>query len=285
MIEVSNLRFTYPGSGMASVRGLDFAVAEGEIFGFLGPSGAGKSTTQRVLTGLLTEFEGEASVLGWNLRNLAPEFYERVGVSFEIPTLYQKLTAIENLQYFANLYQGACRSPDELLERIGLSEDGDRRVSQFSKGMRVRLGFVRALMHRPKLLFLDEPTAGLDPLNARIVKELICEARDEGTTVFLTTHDMVVADDLCDRVAFMNEGELACIDTPRALKLAHGRRSVRTEVIQDDGSIEVQEFPLDKLGSNEEFLAVLREEHLETLHSQETSLEEVFLAVTGAKLA
>ncbi|MDJ0864763.1 MAG: ABC transporter ATP-binding protein [Myxococcota bacterium] len=283
VIRVRSLRFTYPGADAATVCGIDFEVARGEIFGFLGPSGAGKSTTQKVLIGLLPEFAGEARVLDRDLRGLAPDYYEEVGVSFEVPNLFQKLTARENLRYFASLYAGATEAPEALLERVGLQADGNVRVGQFSKGMKVRLGFARALLNRPRLLFLDEPTAGLDPVNAQRVKDEIRAAREAGCTVFLTTHDMAAADQLCDRVAFMVDGSLATIDSPRELKLRHGRRSVRVEY-RDDGRLYTRDFELAGLGRDAEFAALLREREIETIHTQETSLEQVFIDVTGRSL-
>jgi fluoroquinolone transport system ATP-binding protein len=150
--------------------------------------------------------------------------------------------------------------------------------------MKVRLGFARALLARPELLFLDEPTAGLDPVSARLVKDLIRERRDAGTTVFLTTHDMTVADELCDRVAFIVEGTIRCVDSPRSLKLRYGRRVVRVEVAADGGT-ECFEFDLDGLGEDAAFLRLLRERKLETLHTLETTLEQVFIEVTGRSLA
>ena len=284
MIEVRDLTFGYPGGGRRAVAGIAFAVPDGEIFGFLGPSGAGKSTTQKILVGLLRGYEGTVSVLGRDLREARPDFYERIGVGFEAPTHYLKLTARENLEAFRALYAGPTDDPLELLERVGLAQDADLRVSQFSKGMKARLGFARALLSRPELLFLDEPTAGLDPVSARLVKDLIRERRAAGATIFLTTHDMSVADELCDRVAFIVEGGIRCIDSPRSLKLGHGRRRLRVEVAADGGTRGF-EFDLDGLGENAEFLRLLRERKLETLHTLETTLEQVFIEVTGRSLA
>ncbi len=283
MIEVENLIFTYPGTAQPTVRGLDFRVDEGEIFGFLGPSGAGKSTTQKILIGLLREFQGRVSVLGQDLRTVGPSYFEDIGVAFEVPNLYLKLTARENLRFFAALYSDATEDPMALLESVGLAEDADLRASQLSKGMKVRLGLARALLNRPRLLFLDEPTAGLDPVNARNVKNLIRQAKEQGRTVFLTTHDMTVADQLCDRVALMVEGELVVVDTPRALKLRHGQRTVRVEA-GGDGARTRREFPLAGLADNQDFLTLLRRDDLETLHTQETTLEQVFIEVTGRSL-
>ncbi|HYN87094.1 MAG TPA: ABC transporter ATP-binding protein, partial [Ardenticatenaceae bacterium] len=284
MIDVKELRFTYAGADELALKGLSFAIQRGEIFGLLGPSGAGKSTTQKILIGLLEGYCGDVQLLGRNLKAWRSDLYERVGVAFEVPALYLKLTALENLSYVRALYHGQTEEPRELLAMVGLGRDGDLRVSQFSKGMRQRLNVARALLHRPELLFLDEPTAGLDPVNARSMKELIRRKREQGTTVFLTTHDMVVADELCDRVAFLLDGEIALIDAPRALKLRYGTRQVQVEY-GAGGNVRRRLYALDGLGENEEFLQLLRGEHVQTIHTQETTLETIFIAVTGRSLA
>ncbi len=284
IVDVSDLTLTYPGTRDPSIEGLTFHVDDGEVFGFLGPSGAGKSTTQKVLIGLLRGWQGEISVLGQDVRDYGPDLYEDVGVYFEVPNLYLKLTALENLRYFRALYSSDTEDPHELLERVGLAQDADLRVSQFSKGMKVRLGFARSLLSRPRLLFLDEPTVGLDPVNAQNIKQIIKELAADGRTVFLTTHDMSVADQLCDRVAFIVDGALACVDSPRSLKLRHGQRSVRVEY-GANGAVTSREFPIDGLGENADFLALLRESEIETIHTQETSLEGVFIEVTGRGLS
>ncbi|MFC6087642.1 ABC transporter ATP-binding protein, partial [Sphaerisporangium aureirubrum] len=157
------------------------------------------------------------------------DFYRRVGVSFELPNHYQKLTALENLEFFASLHSGPVRDPMELLDSVGLAGDAHTRVGKFSKGMQMRLVFVRALLHDPDLLFLDEPTSGLAPANARTVRNLVLAEKARGKTVFLTTHDMATADQLCDRVAFVVDGRIATLDSPRELKVARSRRQVRVE--------------------------------------------------------
>jgi fluoroquinolone transport system ATP-binding protein len=276
--------FTYPHGGKPAVKGLTFSVERGEIFGFLGPSGAGKSTTQNVLIGLLGGYEGSVSVLGRDLRSWDRRYYRKIGVAFEAPNHYLRLTARENLRLFAGLYGGNTEDPDVLLERVGLLEDRDKRVGEFSKGMRGRLTLARALLHRPELLFLDEPTAGLDPTTARKIRNVIREARVLGATVFLTTHDMVTADELCDRVAFLVEGRIAAIDAPRALRIAHGRRILRVETLRD-GVRETREFPLNGLADNARFIAMLRLGRIETIHTLETTLEDVFIQLTGQALA
>ena len=283
MIGARDMTFTYPAGDAPAVRGLSFSVRRGEIFGFLGPSGAGKSTTQKVLIGLLRGYEGDVEVMGRDLGSWGADYYERVGVSFELPNHYQKLTALENLDFFGSLYHKATEDPRRLLDMVGLGEDADTRVSRFSKGMQMRLTFARALLHRPELIFLDEPTAGLDPVNARKLKNIILELKSEGRTIFLTTHDMTVADQLCDRVAFIVDGRIALIDTPRELKIQQGKRKVRVEY-RKNGGTETCEFPLDGVGNDEEFLRLLRREQIETIHSEEATLEDVFIKATGRSL-
>lgn len=282
MIRVNQLNFTYPGSNERAVKDVSFELDEGEIFGFLGPSGAGKSTTQKVLIRLLKGFEGDIQVMGKSLQNWREDFYEHIGVGFELPNHYTKLSAIENLQFFGSFYKRTVRKPQELLEMVGLGDDGDKKISEYSKGMKMRLNFVRSFMHDPELLFFDEPTSGLDPGNARIVKDIIMDLKKQGKTIFLTTHDMTVADQLCDRLAFMVDGKLALIDAPQSLKMKHGNRQVKVEY----GNKEVQAaaFDLDKLGQDESFLRIIREEKLHTIHSEEATLENIFIDLTGQSL-
>ncbi|MCH7533895.1 MAG: ABC transporter ATP-binding protein [Gemmatimonadetes bacterium] len=284
MIDVNGLVFTYPGAKEPAVNDLEFSVGDGEIFGFLGPNGAGKSTTQKVLIGLLRKYGGKVNVLGRESRDWGSELYEQVGVGFELPVHFGRLTARENLSYFASLYQGETEDLDHLLEQVDLLKEADVRVERFSKGMRVRLSFARAILCRPRLLFLDEPTTGLDPLSARRIKDLILEHRERGATVFLTTHDMATADEICDRVAFLVDGRIALIDAPRELKVRYGERRVRVEY-RLNGALEERDFPLEGLAENQAFLTALREPSLQTVHTQETSLENIFIRVTGRELA
>lgn len=283
MIEVQNLNFTYAGSAESALKDINFSIEPGEIFGFLGPSGAGKSTTQKILIGLLKGYEGAITVMGRDLNTWGSDYYEHVGVSFEQPNHFLKLTARENLDYFRSLYSGTTEDTQTLLEWVGLGEDEEKRVGQFSKGMRGRLTVARALINKPKLLFLDEPTSGLDPVNARRIQELIRLKRNEGTTIFLTTHNMTIADELCNRVAFITDGLIQLIDTPRELKLRYGKRLVRVEY-GTNGAAKNSEFPLDELADNADFLTLLRREHVQTIHTQETTLENIFIKVTGRAL-
>jgi fluoroquinolone transport system ATP-binding protein len=283
MITVEDLSFTYAGASAPALRGLSFAIARGEIVGFLGPSGAGKSTTQNILIGLLKGYQGRISALGRDLKAWGADYYERVGVAFELPNHFRKLTALENLAYFRALYRRPTRDPREVLALVGLDDAGNTPVAQFSKGMQNRLTLARALLHRPELLFLDEPTSGLDPSNALRVKELILEQRREGATVFLTTHNMAIAEGLCDRVAFIMDGALQLIDTPRALKLRFGAPQVAVEYAAD-GQPARECFPLAGLGENTAFLRLLQAELVQTIHSQEASLDDIFVRVTGRSL-
>lgn len=283
VLEVSDLRFTYTGKDTPTLHGLNFSIKQGEVFGFLGPSGAGKSTTQKILMGLLRGYSGNVSVFGKPLRQWGSGYYERIGVSFELPNHYQKLTALENLNFFRSLYNGRTEDPMRLLEMVGLADDANRRVSQYSKGMQSRLTFVRALLNRPDLIFLDEPTSGLDPRNARVVKDIIRELQNEGRTIFLTTHDMHVADELCDRVAFITHGQIRLIDTPRQMKLERGKRQVKVEY-RANSHLETVQFSLDKLGENSDFLRLIKSDGIETIHTDEATLEDIFIQVTGERL-
>ncbi len=214
MIHVDSLDFAYPNAEHDTLRSLSFAVDSGEIFGFLGPSGAGKSTTQKILTGLLSDYRGSVRVFDREVRDWDGTYYDRIGVSAESPNQYPKLTGRENLELFASLHRTETRDIEELFSLVGLSDAIDRRVGAYSKGMAMRLNFVRALLHDPELVFLDEPTSGIDPGNAKRIKSAIADLRDDGKTVFLTTHDMTVADQLCDRVAFIVNGRIPLVDEP-----------------------------------------------------------------------
>ena len=285
VIAVSDLTYTYPKTTEPAVRGMDFTVAPGEIFGFLGPSGAGKSTTQKLLIGLLRGHGGRMLVWGRDPLDWGSDYYQRIGVSFELPNHYLKLTGAENLQFFASLYDGATQDPRNLLEAVGLTEAADIRVGKYSKGMQMRLTFARALLNDPELIFLDEPTSGLDPVNARRVKDMVLDLKDRGRTVFLTTHDMATADELCDRVAFVVDGRIVALDAPTELKIARSRRLVRVEYRAPEGTLQTAEFPMDGLAEDADFHSVLRSHHVETVHSREASLDEVFVDVTGRSLA
>jgi fluoroquinolone transport system ATP-binding protein len=278
MFQVNDLTFKYPKAKENTLKGINFEIEEGEVFGLLGPSGVGKSTTQKILIKLLDRFKGEVLYKGQNLHSFGKEFYQDVGVGFEMPVHFSKLTANENLNFFKKLYKYNA-DQDELLKRVGLFEHRNKKVNEFSKGMKVRLNFVRALLNNPKILFLDEPTNGLDPGNARIVKDMIREFKQNGGTVLLTTHLMNDVDELCDRVAFMADGKIVEINTPKNLKLKYGERKVELEYI-DHEILKKTFFDLDTYGNNETFLNIIKNKKTITIHSKETTLDEIFIKVT-----
>ena len=218
-------------------------------------------------------------------RSWGPGYYQRIGVSFELPNHYQKLTGCENLRFFASLYDSGTLDPNELLDAVGLAGDANTRVGKYSKGMQMRLTFARSLINDPELLFLDEPTSGLDPVNARKVKDIILDLKARGRTVFLTTHDMATADELCDQVAFVVDGRIAALDTPAELKIARSQRLVRVEYRGNDDALDSADFPMDGLADDPAFHSVLRSHHVETMHSKEASLDDVFVETTGRRLS
>lgn len=279
-ITVERLTFRYPGASTDAVRDLDIEVAPGEIVGFLGPSGAGKSTTQQLLTGRLRGGTGRLRVLGRDPARFRPSDLARIGVSFEQPALFPKLTALEQLGFFASLGGRGGRDPRQVLGRLGLADDADTRVAAYSKGMRTRLDLGRALLHEPEVLFLDEPTGGLDPSSAALVREVIDRERDRGAAVLLTTHDMTLAGQLSDRVALLCRGELVALGTPRALTLSTGER--RVVVTTERG--ERTELPLTGLADDPDFLALLRRRDLATIHTTEPTLADVFVQLTGERV-
>lgn len=283
MISVEDLCFTYPGATESTLRNLSFEVKEGEVFGFLGPSGAGKSTTQNVLIGILRGWSGRVDVLGRSVQTWGSDYYRTIGVSFELPNHYLKLTARENLEYFRSLHGGQGQPVDSVLEQVDLLEHADKKVSEFSKGMKNRLNFCRSLLHQPRLWFLDEPTSGLDPVNAVRVRELIRRKQREGVTVLLTTHDMHTAESVCDRVAFIVDGQIAAIDSPDALRQRYGRKDVQVQW-QHNEELKSEDFPLQGLSDNAEFLQAIARPGLRAIHSQEATLEHVFVKVTGRTL-
>lgn len=283
VIKVKNLYYTYPGNSEPTIKGLNFSVKKGEIFGFLGPSGAGKSTTQKIINGILKKFTGQVQIMSIDVSKIKSDFYENIGVSFEFPNLYHRFTARENLEFFASLYQKECEDYKTLLKMVGLVKYANTRVSDFSKGMKMRLNLCRAFLNKPNLLFLDEPTSGLDPVNISRVKDIILKQQREGRTIFLTTHDMQTSEDLCDRVAFIVNGKIDIIDSPLKLKKQFGKMKVEVGY-KDNKNINKEVFNLSGLGNNKKFLQLLKNKEIETIHSQEASLDDVFIEVTGRSL-
>lgn len=283
MIMVDKLFHAYGNDDNFQVKDVSFEIAEGEIFGFLGPNGAGKSTTQKILTGLLPLQQGRAEIAGVDVRQTSRRIFNRIGVAFEQPNLYKKLTGRENLQFYAGLFDVPTADARALLSRFGLEEAANKRVAAYSKGMQQRLMLARSLINHPRIWFLDEPTSGLDPQSAREVRELILEKKAEGVTIFLTTHDMHVAEALADRVAFIHQGQIVALDTPRALKLAYGDRNLRVE-FRRNGTVESLQLKQTDPADRQQLLALLESGDVETVHSQEATLENIFISLTGRSL-
>ena len=282
MFKVENLEFKYTKNQSNVLNGLNFAIKEGEIFGFLGPSGAGKSTTQKIIIKILEDYKGKILYKDKDLKSYGNEFYEDIGVSFEMPVHFSKMTAMENINFFLKLYKNN-EDIELLMKRLGLWEDRNKLVGEFSKGMKIRLNLVRALLNKPKMLFLDEPTNGLDPANAMVMKDIIREFKNNGGTVFITSHIMSDIDQLCDRVAFIVNGEIKEIDSPRNLKIRYGKRTVKVEY-KEDNQIKSKEYPLTEISENRDFIDIIKSKEIETIHSGETTLEDIFIKVTGVNL-
>lgn len=259
--------------------GLSFAVKEGEIFGFLGPSGAGKTTTIKLLTRQLRPGAGEIAVFGAPIARLDSAAYEQIGILSDNSGVYERMSVYENMKLFADLRGLPVSRIGKVLEKVGLADAGKRVAKKLSKGMRQRLILAMAVLHRPRLLFLDEPTAVLDPATTAAIHRLLREMNDGGTTIFLTTHNMEEADRLCARVAFLNEGRIAETGVPAQLKLKYAKDRVRV-LLEDGEALECARNP-EAIGA---LLADLSGRGIASVHSEEPDLEEIFLQVTGRNL-
>jgi len=306
-IAVENLTKYY--DKFLAVDHINFAVEGGEIFGFLGPNGAGKTTTQRMLTTLLTPTEGRVSINGHDLARDAYPAKRQIGLVPEESNVYTELSAWDNLMFTASIYRvprgERAKRAQELLETFGLWEKRAIKAQDFSKGMRRRLSIAMAVIHKPSLLFLDEPTPGLDAQSIRAIWELIREMNAAGTTVFITTHQIEEANQLCDRVAIISHGKIAAIDTPERLK-ADFRRAQSVEVALDGGAagkgpgleslpgVTAQVKVGDKMRLYTEDPSALlprliqyaESNHLRivSLNTLGPSLEDVFLEITGGQV-
>lgn len=280
MIKVEHLTFSYTKKPF--IQDMSFSVSEGEIFGFLGPSGAGKSTLQKILLGMLPNYHGSAMVNGTECKKHHPDFYESIGVDFEFSTMYEKLSARENLCFFSSLYQKQSRPIDELLSLVGLENDADKRVSDYSKGMKSRLNFIKALLHDPGLLFLDEPTSGLDPTNSRLMKDMILAEKRRGKTILLTTHNMQDATELCDRVAFIVGGQIFALDSPHHLIMSRGAANVI--YTWNDNGEQTASCPLEQMSEDKQLQKLIADHRLQSIHSSEPTLNDIFMEITGRTL-
>jgi fluoroquinolone transport system ATP-binding protein len=283
MIHVNNLYHSYSNDEKYAVKDVSFDIKEGEVFGFLGPSGAGKSTTQGILTGLLQLQKGDVTVAGYDIKHIKNEMFNKIGMSFEQSNVYSKMTGKENLEFYRKLFDVETRNPQELLELVGLGDKGDIKAGEYSKGMKHRLTFARSMINNPTLWFLDEPTTGLDPAIASEIKKIIKEKNKQGVTIFLTTHNMFIADELCDRVGFIVDGELRLIDSPKNLKLQYGEKFVEVEYLRGK-EIKKESLSFVTKDDIEHLKEILDHYEIQTMHTKEATLEEIFIKVTGREL-
>lgn len=281
MITVKNLSFSY--SQLPFIENMNFQVRSGEIFGFLGPSGAGKSTLQKILIGMLPKYKGSVSIDNNEMRNKSDHFYESIGVDFEFPSFYEKFTALENLKFFGSLYDCKLIPAEQLLEMVGLSQHANKKVADFSKGMKSRLNFARSIIHQPKVLFLDEPTSGLDPSNSQVMKNIILDLKNKGVTIILTTHNMHDATELCDRVAFIVDGNIKAMDTPHNLIMLRRYNEVTYSYLENQKELNTT-IALDKISTDKKLQSLIQANALLSIHSNEPTLDNIFSEITGRKL-
>jgi ABC-2 type transport system ATP-binding protein len=277
-IEVEGLSRTF--NSRRAVDDISFTVEAGEIFGFLGHNGAGKTTSIRMLTGQLRPTSGHARVAGCDVITEQRRLKPLIGVVSEHQNLYERMSARENLTFAARLYGTNTNRIDEALDQVGLLDRANDNVQQYSNGMKQRLLIARSLLHHPQIIFLDEPTRGLDPIVGRDIRRLVQDLSREGITVFLTTHYMEEADQLCNRIAFISAGKIVALDTPDNLKMAHGQKSLQVR-LKDGQRLMI---PLDDQDSGEKIKQLVTSGQIRTLHSAEATLEEVFIQMTGRKL-
>lgn len=285
MIELAILaeEISYSYGQIMAVNNISFKVEPGETLGFLGPNGAGKTTTVKMLTGQLEPKSGRIQLFGQDVTKQSPEIQGRIGVCFEEKNHYLNMSAKENLEFFAKLFGVKGYDAIEALRNVDLAGREKDRVKEYSKGMRQRLMIARSLVNKPDVLFLDEPTDGLDPASAQSIRRIIKKEAERGAAVFLTTHNMNEADELSDRVAFMNEGKIVALDTPENLKLEHGKRSVKIRY-RRDGEVQEEIIALDKDDTGEKLKAAVGTEGLITIHTEESTLEHIFIELTGRGL-
>ncbi|MBN2026808.1 MAG: ABC transporter ATP-binding protein [Actinobacteria bacterium] len=273
----------YSYGDIQAVDHISFHINRGEVLGFLGPNGAGKTTTLKMLIGLLEPQAGSITILGEDMVKNREKVQAQIGVCFEEKSLYEDMSAAANLKFFASLFGIKDLDAAGLLERVGLPEDRKDRVANYSKGMKQRLMVARALVNKPQVLFLDEPTDGLDPVSSEAIRTVVTEEKARGATVFLTTHDMMEADKLSDHVAFINEGEIAALDTPENLKHQYGKRVLKMRY-HKDGELAQEEFSLDDRQAGSHIQEIIAGYEVLDMHTEEATLEDIFIQLTGKKL-
>ncbi len=258
------------------IQNLSFQVMEGEIFGFLGPSGAGKTTTIKLLTKQLKKDSGSIWLMGEPIEKTQRSRYDEIGILSDTSNLYDRMSIEENLKFFAALRNVPADRVKDILHKVELYDERKRPFKKCSKGMKQRAILASAVLHGPRLLFLDEPTSGLDPATSQEIHKLLIELNQQGTTIFLTTHNMEEADKLCGRVGILNQGKLMACGKPQDLKLQFARDEV--EIMTDDRKL--LRVKKDKEGAKQIFDLIEQGKCL-TIHSREPNLEEIFLQLTG----
>ena len=273
VIKADNLGKSF--GSFKAISSLTFEVNKGEILGFLGPSGSGKTTTINILTGQLTPDQGQSSILGKSSTNLNEEDLANIGLITENSGYYEKLSLYDNLLFFAKLYDVPQGDLDDLMKRVGLYDRRKTLAEKLSTGMKQRMLLVRAIINKPQVLFLDEPTSGLDPSTSQSIHELIKELQAEGTTIFLTTHDMHEATILCDKIVLLNKGQIVEAGTPSNL-IQKYNTAKRVKITYQSGEENYLSFSeLGQISQTDDIL---------TIHSCEPTLEDVFIQLTGGKL-
>ena len=279
MIEVKGLTKRY--GELLAVDSISFNIEKGEIFGFLGPNGAGKTTTIKILTGELEPTDGDVKVAGFNPVSDRKNLHKIIGVVPEVQNLYERMTAKENLTFFAKLYDINHKRVDELLEQFDLQEWANEKVKNFSLGMKQRLLLARGLLPKPDILFLDEPTKGLDPYTARYIRSIIREVNKKGATIFLTTHYMEEADELSDRVVIIDKGKIIVCDNPENLKRSQDKGIIKI-TLKDP--MEERQFSLSDNQTGNRIKELLQSGRLLSMETEKATLEDVFINLTGKKL-
>lgn len=278
-IEVEKLSRAF--NSLRAVDNISFTVDAGEIFGFLGHNGAGKTTTIRMLSGQLRPDAGGGVVAGCDIVTEQQRLRPLIGVLSEHQNLYERMSGRENLEFAARLYGQDAKRVEEVLAQVDLVDRAKDKVQNYSNGMKQRLLIARSILHRPQIVFLDEPTRGLDPVVGREIRRLVMDMSQQGVTIFLTTHYMEEADQLCDRVAFLSEGQIVALDTPNNLKAAHGQKQVNVTLA--DGQCVA--IALDGAEAGTELQQLVSNGQVRTMHSAEATLEDVFIQLAGRRLS
>lgn len=260
--------------------GIDLDIKPGKIFGLLGPSGAGKTTLIKIITGQLGYDKGEINVLGKPVNDLTGNDKKQIGIMMDDHGVYDRLSCMDNLKIFADIYGVPYSGIEKVLKEVGLSDSAKKPAMKLSKGMRARLQLARVFMIRPKILFLDEPTSGLDPTTMKYIHKLITSRRDEGCTVFLTTHNMEEATVLCDEVALLNEGKIVDRGAPAEICRRYNHQKTINIHLKTGEDISFAHG----VESAEKISSLIKQGKVETIHSSEPTLETVFIELTGRKL-